>query len=156
MKNSTSPEGDVENISLTAKKSSLKDINIATEYKYLIADAPCGVYVLPQLDDIRKFHGVIFIRSGLYKDGVFRFRIDLPPGYNDINMHPLVTFTPPVFNPLIDMATGKLELTADPMMREWNPQNHFLATCIGFLKKAFVTRSYDDFDQVPNEQARDM
>lgn len=144
----------IESINLEACNEKIKDYKIATEYKYLITGAPSGVYLLPEFEDIRKLHGVIFIRSGLYKNGVFRFRIDLPPNYNDINTHPLVTFTPPIFNPLVHMATGKLELTSDPVFREWKPDQHFLVSCVTFLKRAFMTPSYDDYVDIPNEEAR--
>jgi ubiquitin-protein ligase len=146
----------VDTINLDACNERLKDFKIATEYKYLITGAPVGVYLLPEFDDIRKLHGVIFVRGGFYKNGVFRFRIDLPQNYNDINTHPLVTFTPPIFNPLVNMSTGKLELTCDESLKEWKPDQHFLVTCVTFLKKAFVTKSYDEYTNVPNEDARIM
>lgn len=57
---------------------------------------------MPQLDDIRKLDGVIFLRRGLYRDGVFRFQMSLPYNYNGWNSHPRIVFTPPIFNPLID------------------------------------------------------
>jgi hypothetical protein len=30
---------------------------------------PGGVFIVPELDNIRVFHGIIFVRKGLYKDG---------------------------------------------------------------------------------------
>lgn len=57
---------------------------------------------MPQLDDIRKLDGVIFLRRGLYRDGVFRFQMTLPYNYNGWNSHPRIVFTPPIFSPLID------------------------------------------------------
>ena len=64
--------------------------------------APGGVFLMPQLDDIRKLDGVIFLRRGLYRDGVFRFQMTLPHNYNGWNSHPRIVFTPPIFSPLID------------------------------------------------------
>ena len=80
----------------------LRDLKLAIEYKYLRQHAPGGTYIIPELDDIRKFHGVIFIRRGLYRDGIFRFTIDLPPNYNSVGSYPTVTFNPPIFNPFIN------------------------------------------------------
>ena len=40
----------------------LKDFKLAIEFKYLMKCAPGGVYLLPELDDIRRLHGVIFVR----------------------------------------------------------------------------------------------
>ena len=41
----------------------LKDFKLAIEFKYLMKNAPGGVYLMPEFDDIRKLHGVIFLRS---------------------------------------------------------------------------------------------
>ena len=143
-------------VSLEASNERIRDYKLATEYKYLTTTAPAGVYVLPELDNLRILHGVIFVRRGLYRDGVFRFRIDLPITYNDVNTHPIVTFTPPIFNPLIDMTTGKVDLTVDESMKEWQPDKHFLVTCITFIKKIFYVKSYTEYPHVPNEEARNL
>jgi ubiquitin-protein ligase len=134
----------------------IKDLKLALEYKYLMKAAPVGVYLLPEFENIRVLHGVIFVRRGLYRDGVFRFRIDLPKEYNDINTYPLVTFTPPIFNPLVDMSTGKLEYSADNSFTEWNPDRHHLVTLISFIKRIFFLKSYDEYPQVVNEEAREL
>ena len=40
---------------------------------------------------------------------MFKFRIDLPPEYNDVGTWPAVTFVgAPVFNPLVREETGAL------------------------------------------------
>lgn len=56
---------------------------------------------MPEFDNIRILHGVMFVRRGLYRDGVFRFIIQLSKEYNCLNQHPVISFTPPVFHPLI-------------------------------------------------------
>lgn len=56
---------------------------------------------MPTLDNNRELHGVIFLRRALYRNGVFRFKVLLPNAYNAVNTHPQITFSPPVFNPLI-------------------------------------------------------
>ncbi len=80
----------------------LRDFRIAVEFKSLMTQAPGGVYLMPHLDDIRQFYGVIFVRRGLYKNGIFRFKLTLPPSYNSLGSTPQITFTPPIFNPLVD------------------------------------------------------
>jgi len=140
--------------SFDASTQHIKDFKLAIEFKYLMKHAPVGIYLLPEFDNIRVLHGVIFVRRGLYRDGIFRFRVDLPMQYNDINTHPLITFTPPIFNPLVDITTGRLELTADEALREWHPERHFIVTAITFLKKAFYTKSYDSFTKCPNSEAK--
>jgi ubiquitin-protein ligase len=86
-----------------ASMQHLRDIKLAIEFKHMMKHAPGGVFLMPTLDDNRLCHGVIFVRRGIYRNGVFRFRLVLPRTYNSINSHPLITFTPPVFNPLVNM-----------------------------------------------------
>lgn len=136
--------------------SHLKDIRLEMEFKYLMNNAPQGVYVLPEFDQIRTLHGVIFVRRGLFHDGVFRFRIDLPPNYNEFNSHPIVTFTPPIFNPLVDPVTGQLDLKIDEKLQEWHPERHFIITAITFVKKIFYLKNYDGFLRIPNAEAKHL
>ena len=79
----------------------LRDFKLAIEFKYLMQHAPGGVYLMPELDDIRSLHGVIFVRRGLYRDGVFRFCVFLDKLYNSKNTHPVIIFNPPILHPLI-------------------------------------------------------
>lgn len=132
----------------------IKDFKLAIEFKYLMKHAPAGVYLMPEVDNIRRLHGVIFVRRGLYRDGVFRFLIELPPNYNDIDTHPMIKFTPPVFNPLVDPVTGSLDLRIDEYLKQWQPERHFIVTAITFLKRIFYMKSYDNFSSVPNEEAK--
>ena len=134
----------------------IKDIKLAIEFKYLTKNSPAGVYILPEIDNIRLLHGVIFIRRGLYRDGIFRFQIKLPPAYNDHNCHPEIVFTPPIFNPLIDPKSGHLDLRLDETLKEWHPERHFIVSAIIFLKKIFYSSSYDQFPYIPNEEAKHL
>ena len=108
----TSCAGTIEVDELVSEETiqHLKDFKLAIEFKYLRKHAPGGVYLMPELENIRILHGVIFLRRGLYRDGVFRFQINLPLAYNDVNMHPEIIFTPPVFNPLIDPVVSLLAI----------------------------------------------
>jgi len=144
------PENDISN------NQHVKDLRLAIEYKYLMQVAPGGVYLVPEFENIRALHGVIFVRRGLYREGVFRFRIDLTPAYNDINTHPLVTFTPPIFNPLVDMSTGRLDLTVDDALAEWDPHHHFLVTALTLIKRIFYTKNYDNYRFFPNTEAKNL
>jgi ubiquitin-protein ligase len=116
--------------------------------------APAGVYLMPEFDNIRKLHGVIFVRRGLYRDGVFRFTMTLPQLYNDENTHPIINFTPPIYNPLVDPTTGLLDLTVDESLKEWQPDKHFIVTAVTFLKKIFYMKDYDGFTRFANEGAK--
>jgi ubiquitin-protein ligase len=136
----------MENNSSQLESSSqhIRDFKVAIEFKYLMKNSPPGVYLLPEFDDMRHLHGVIFIRRGLYRDGIFRFKMTLPPGYNDVNTHPEIVFTPPVFNPLIDPITGALNFTADESLKTWNPERHYIVTALTYLKKVFYKKEYAD------------
>ena len=81
------------------------------EYKYLQKFCPSGIYILPQFDEIKVWHGVIFIREGLYKDGIFKFVITIPQNYPA--KAPEITFTSKVFHPYVDFSNGKLDLSVN-------------------------------------------
>lgn len=89
-------------LDLVDSSQHLKDLKLAIEFKYLMKHAPGGVYLLPEFEDIRRLHGVIFVRRGLYRNGIFRFVMTLPKMYNSLNTHPEIIFNPPIFNPLIN------------------------------------------------------
>ena len=77
----------------------LRDYQLLVEYTSLKAYSPLGVYILPQIANMRVWHGVIFIRQGEYKGGIFRFKIDLPYDYPMTS--PSVFFHTYVYHPLI-------------------------------------------------------
>jgi ubiquitin-protein ligase len=141
---------------LESSTQHLKDFKLAIEFKSLTRNSPAGVYVIPELDSIRNLHGVVFVRRGLYREGVFRFQISLPLEYNDVGTHPEVFFTPPVYNPLINPMTGRLDLKQDESMKEWHPDRHSILTAITFIKKIFYMNSYSEFPVVANEEARSL
>ena len=131
----------------------LRNLKIAIEYKYLMKHAPGGVFILPEFDSIRFYHGVIFVRRGLYRDGVFRFTLQLPDAYSSRNSHPLIHFTPPVYNPMVDPSTGSLDVSLEPGMAVWQPDRHFIVNALTFLKGIFYLTSYDAYDRVADEPA---
>ncbi|KAG2470012.1 AKTIP protein, partial [Polypterus senegalus] len=53
--------------------------------------------------------GVIFIRHGLYQDGVFKFTVYIPDNYPDGDC-PRVVFDIPVFHPLVNPESGELDV----------------------------------------------
>ena len=135
----------------------LKDVKYALEYKYLMKAAPMGIYLLPELENLRILHGVIFLRRGLYRDGIFRFTIKLPETYNDVGTYPEVIFTPPIFNPMINFVTGQLDLRMyDFFAPEWNPEKHHLVSVVNFIKKIFYLKDYSEYPTVANEEAKQL
>lgn len=155
--NQTPATATLNQLNYNSYNQHLKYVRLAIEYKQLMNLAPPGVYVIPELENIHVLHGVIFIRRGYYRNGVFRFRIDLPPNYNDKNTYPLVTFTPPIYNPLVDASTGILSIKSDiQFAEEWDPQRHFLVSVLIFIKQAFFMKSFDGYLNIPNQEALQM
>jgi ubiquitin-protein ligase len=134
------------------REQALRDYKVTIEYKHLKSHAPGGVYVIPSLDDLRTFYGIIFVRRGVFANGIFKFVLRLPLLYNDVDQHPRITFQSEVYNPYVDEATGELDIkTAYP---NWDPSKHYLVTVLTFLKKIFYAKSFGDAQA--NMEARQL
>lgn len=120
------------------EQEKLRDYQLLVEYTSLKVYAPLGVYVLPQIGNMRVWHGVIFIRQGLYKGGVFRFKIDIP--YDYPNVAPTVFFHTYVYHSLIHPETG--ELAFGPQFPEWRPGKDFIFCVLGYIKKIFYFKDF--------------
>lgn len=90
------------------REQALRDYKVTIEYKHLKSHAPGGVYVVPSMDDLRNFYGIIFVRRGPYTNGIFKFQLRLPKKYNDHNQWPQITFSSYVYNPYVDPTSGEL------------------------------------------------
>lgn len=122
------------------REQALRDYKVTIEYKHLKSHAPGGVYLVPSLHSLREFYGIIFVRRGPYTNGIFKFRMTLPPQYNDVDTYPRIFFTSFVFNPHVNPESGELELrSAYP---KWNPTQHYLVTVLTFLKKIFYAKNF--------------
>eukprot|EP00428_Durinskia_dybowskii_P074304 CAMPEP_0170400432 /NCGR_PEP_ID=MMETSP0117_2-20130122/24497_1 /TAXON_ID=400756 /ORGANISM="Durinskia baltica, Strain CSIRO CS-38" /LENGTH=190 /DNA_ID=CAMNT_0010657185 /DNA_START=291 /DNA_END=863 /DNA_ORIENTATION=- len=80
----------------------------------------------------------------------------LPLLYNDEGTHPVIEFTPPIFNPLVDPVTGVLDLTASESLKTWQPDKHFVVTAVTFLKKIFYLKDFEEFSQCANPSAKQI
>ncbi|KAL3943415.1 MAG: hypothetical protein SGBAC_002540, partial [Bacillariaceae sp.] len=124
------------------REQALRDYKVTIEYKHLKSHAPGGVFLIPSMDSLRQFYGVIFVRRGPYSNGIFKFNLKLPPKYNDENRHPTVTFSVYVYSPYVSEATGELDImSAYP---KWDPSRHYLVTVLTYLKKIFYSKSFAD------------
>jgi len=124
------------------REQALRDYKVTIEYKHLKSHAPGGVYLIPSMNSLRDFYGVIFVRRGPFTNGIFKFRLNLPPKYNDVNMWPKITFSSRVYNPYVDAETGELDVqSAYP---EWDPSRHYLVTVLTYLKKIFYAKNFAD------------
>lgn len=124
------------------REQALRDYKVTIEYKHLKSHAPGGVYLIPSMDNLRNFFGIIFVRRGPFTNGIFKFELKLPPKYNDVNMWPEIIFSSKVYNPYVDEATGALDIkSAYP---NWDPSRHYLVTVLTFLKKIFYSKNFAD------------
>jgi ubiquitin-protein ligase len=134
------------------REQALRDYKVTIEYKHLKSHAPGGVFIIPSIDNLRKFYGVIFVRRGPYMNGIFKFTLDLPMMYNDLNTHPTIRFTSRVYNPYVDPETGILDIqTTYP---RWDPSRHYLVTVLTFVKKIFYAKTFQD--AVANLEAKEL
>eukprot|EP00741_Cyanophora_paradoxa_P006749 tig00001038_g6527.t1 len=101
------------------------------EYKHLRTHCSGGVYVLPSNDSILRWDGVLFIRDGPYRGGIFRFVINIPEAYPDVRPH--ARFTTKVFHPRV-APNGDVDLSHE--FPSWT-RNNSMAQLLEVLKKLF-------------------
>ncbi len=130
----------------------MRDYKLIIEYKSLKQNAPGGVFLVPSLDDMRTFHGFIFLRRGMYAGGIFKFQLQVPRNYNDKNTWPQITFTTFVYNPLVNPVTWELDIKS--AFPSWNPQSHYLVTVLTYLKKIFYTKDWNPSSAYLNLEAK--
>jgi ubiquitin-protein ligase len=150
------PPGQTEETLVTLseyKSQTVKDYSLTIEYKHLQLRAPSGVYVLPSFDSLRRWHGAIFVRQGTYRDGVFKFRMDIPVNYPADGARPSVTFFTPVFHPLVDPETGELDM--EGRFPSWRHGHDYLVFVLVFIKKIFYAKDFplEDFPYPRNPEA---
>ena len=114
-------------------EKSLLNKTLLIELKYLQKFCPNGVYIIPQSDNIQIWHGVVFVREGFYKEGIFKFRIEIPISYP--KNAPSVIFFSKVYHPLINGNTGKLDLSKK--FPVWTPGKCFLVKVIYYIQDIF-------------------
>ncbi|XP_013117718.2 protein crossbronx [Stomoxys calcitrans] len=88
-----------------------QEYKILAEYKMVESEKVGGVYVIPSFGNSLLWYGVIFVRQGLYEEGVFRFNISLPDTFPEDKTVPTVIFQNEMFHPLICPFTGTLDLS---------------------------------------------
>ncbi|CAM9284713.1 unnamed protein product [Laminaria digitata] len=128
-----------------------QDYRLTIEYKHLKQNAPGGVFVIPSVNHLRIWYGVIFVRRGHYANGVFKFRVELPADYNDVGTWPVIRFTSSVFNPMVSPVTGELDLKS--VFPEWVPGKHYMVTALTYLKKVFYMKDFS-FPRPANPEAQ--
>lgn len=122
---------------------------LMAEYDLVHKQKIPGVYVIPSALTPLLWHGIIFVRQGLYQDGVFRFQLFLPDVYPDADP-PSVVFDPPAFHPVINGSTGELDVKR--AFPKWRRHSHHVWHVLQYAAKVFTT--VDTNDPVNEEAAR--
>lgn len=75
------------------------------------------------------FHGVIFVRKGLFGGGIFRFNVSIPDDFPNTMALPTVIFEKDIFHPSIEMKTRIFDLNKS-FPDGWKPNRHSLRRVI--------------------------
>uniref|UniRef100_A0ABI7VWM2 UBC core domain-containing protein n=1 Tax=Felis catus TaxID=9685 RepID=A0ABI7VWM2_FELCA len=78
--------------------------------------------------------GVIFIRHGLYQDGVFKFTVYIPDNYPDGDC-PHLVFDIPVFHPLVDPTSGELDVKR--AFAKWRRNHNHIWQVLMYARRVF-------------------
>ena len=127
----------------------MKNYHLHVEYRHLHQHAPPGLYVLPSFTDIRTWYGVVFLRSGAFRDAIFKFRLDIPHTYPENDARPSVVFSSTVFHPLVDPVTGVLDLSA--RFPSWTAGKDYIIHVLLYIKKIFYVKDFASFAAVNAE-----
>jgi len=116
-----------------------REYKILIEYKHLPNYVPSGVYVLPSNDSLFVWHCAIFIRQGLYRKGIFKFAITIPPNYPE--ECPAVKFFSSVYHPQVG-SNGELDVARE--FPKWDTEKNYIWHVIGFVKSIFYQINLKD------------
>ncbi|KAI8817197.1 ubiquitin-conjugating enzyme/RWD-like protein [Fimicolochytrium jonesii] len=112
----------------------LKRYELLVEFKHMKNpnNCPPGIYLRPEPENLNEWHGVLFIHRGYYKEGVFKFVIEIPKAYP--NAGPSVLFLTDMFHPLIGR-DGRFSLSQQ--FPVWRPRKDYIAHILHYLKNSF-------------------
>lgn len=85
------------------------EYSLLAEYNLLQKQKLPGVYVIPSCETSLCWFGIIFLRQGIYQEGIFRFRLLIPENYPDGDC-PRLLFDHAVYHPLVDPNTHELDV----------------------------------------------
>ncbi|XP_053690184.1 protein crossbronx homolog [Sabethes cyaneus] len=129
-----------------------QEYKILAEYKRLQNEDLGGVYVIPSFKNSFLWFGVIFIRNGPYKDGVFRFTISLPENFPNDGTVPTVTFQSETFHPLVCPFNGTVELSE--AFPKWKNSENHIWQLLKFVQ--YIFGSLDEFMSLAEQSANNV
>lgn len=116
-----------------------RDHELFAEYKLLCNNVPSGVYVVPSFKSLQVWHGMIFIKIGMFADGCFKFNLYIPDNFP--YSRPSLRFITPVFHPQVK-STGELNLAK--AFPTWTPRKDRIWHLLRYTKRCFF--SINTFD----------
>lgn len=153
-------DGSVQNVVLDSSGSReehagrlLQFFGALLEYEQLDDLVPPGMYLLPS-DCPLMWQGVLFARQGLYRGGIFKFEVRLPPDYPD--KPPTIHFVTDIYHPMVEPSTGAFDV--DAFFSEWLPGRDFAVCVLPHLYRALLRREYfaGSRREALNPEAREM
>ncbi|KAG4071892.1 hypothetical protein HA402_006053 [Bradysia odoriphaga] len=131
-----------------------QEYKIMAEYKMIQSESIQGVYVIPSFENSLVWFGVIFVRSGTYLDGIFRFTITLAKNFPDEMETPIVTFQSHILHPLIDASTGRLQ--TKEAFPTWNSNDNHVWQILKFILFIFEYSHVCFSGDIVNKEAVDL
>lgn len=124
------------------------EYSLLAEYNLLQKQKLPGVYVIPSSETSLTWFGIIFIRQGIYQEGIFRFKISIPENYPDGDC-PKLVFEHPVFHPLVDTETHELDVRRG--FHKWRRNVNHIWQILLYARKCFY--KFDTKDPINSEAA---
>ncbi|PIK43568.1 putative AKT-interacting protein isoform X2 [Apostichopus japonicus] len=125
----TSPEGP-----LAAYGPFFLEYALMSEYNLLRKQRLPGLYVVPSAKSPLHWFGVLFIRQGIYQEGVFKFDLNIPENFPDGEC-PALTFRPPLFHPMVDPISGELDVKRT--FSKWRRSTNHIWQVLLFARRVF-------------------
>ncbi|XP_076427841.1 AKT-interacting protein isoform X2 [Peromyscus maniculatus bairdii] len=110
------------------------EYSLLAEFTLVVKQKLPGVYVQPSYRSALVWFGVIFIRHGLYQDGVFKFTVYIPDNYPDGDC-PRLLFDIPVFHPLVDSTSGELDVKR--AFAKWRRNHNHIWQVLMYARRVF-------------------
>ncbi|XP_041375803.1 AKT-interacting protein-like isoform X3 [Gigantopelta aegis] len=127
-----------------------QEYSLMAEYNQLHRQKMPGVYVIPSAHCSHIWNGVLFIRQGLYQEGVFRFTLTIPDNYPDSEC-PSLVFEYPIFHPVVHPKTGEVDVKR--AFPRWRRNNNHLWQVLLYARRIFYKIEIKD---PLNEEAADL
>ncbi|GMS80224.1 hypothetical protein PENTCL1PPCAC_2399, partial [Pristionchus entomophagus] len=125
---------------------------IISEYAILGRKPIDGMFILPGHQNILEWSGILFIRSGVYVGGIFRFCVSLPNNFPETDDLPVIVLESEVFHPQISLKDRRVDLTRY-FPDGWKRDKHHVWNALIVLHRIFFSLDVDVETAANNEAA---